>query len=157
MGLLEFFAGEAPRGKESYMLRTARMISTLAAAGAAIAITLSSAASAFAMTDQRSVADAGASASSRAAAAAPACWWDGGKGHWYCNNRRHAPLYDGDRIVGYVDTTTSWFRCRRDGGRNHGGPHPTRWELTRADTAGNPWGWMSDNDISSETDPLPTC
>ncbi|MGW2768526.1 hypothetical protein [Streptomyces sp. NPDC001275] len=49
----------------------------------------------------------------------------------------------------------SWFVCKFDGGQNHGGPHPTRWVYTQADNG--VWGWMSDNDIASETNPLPSC
>lgn len=87
---------------------------------------------------------------------ADGCWQDGGR--WYCRNRAHAPIRQGDRVVGYVVTTTSVFRCRSDAGENHGGTHPTRWVYTQADEpASRPWGWMSDNDIYSETDPLPVC
>ncbi|MFJ1650669.1 hypothetical protein ACIOC2_04465 [Streptomyces sp. NPDC088337] len=49
----------------------------------------------------------------------------------------------------------SWFVCKFDGGQNHGGPHPTRWVWTQADNGA--WGWMSDNNIASETNPQPTC
>ncbi|MFJ2716918.1 hypothetical protein [Streptomyces sp. NPDC087437] len=49
----------------------------------------------------------------------------------------------------------SWFVCKSDGGRNHGGAHPTRWVHTQADNGAR--GWMSGNDIAPETNPLPSC
>ncbi|AXG76744.1 hypothetical protein DVK44_02565 [Streptomyces paludis] len=55
-------------------------------------------------------------------------------------------------------TTTSWFTGRSycAGGNYDNGttsPHPYRWIYTQADNG--QWGWMSDKDISSETNPLP--
>ncbi len=35
------------------------------------------------------------------------------------------------------------------------GPHPTRWVYTQADNGAR--GWMCDNGIASETNPLPSC
>jgi hypothetical protein len=84
---------------------------------------------------------------------ANSCWYDG---KWWCNNVAGAPIYDSNyNVVGHVETNPSIFVCRAEGG-DHGGTHPTRWEYTQADDTGA-WGWMSDNDISSETDPLPVC
>ncbi|MEV5724908.1 MULTISPECIES: hypothetical protein [Streptomyces] len=90
-----------------------------------------------------------------AQAAAP-CWQDGSV--WYCNNATGANVYAGansNRVVGRMYSNPSFFVCKFDGGQNHGGPHPTRWVHTQADNG--QWGWMSDNDISSETNPLPSC
>jgi hypothetical protein len=84
--------------------------------------------------------------------AAAGCWYSGS--HWWCNNRYGAPVVDYyGGIVGYMYTTTSWFNYRCEGGHSNNGPHPYRWEYTQADNGA--WGWMSDGDISSETNPLP--
>lgn len=91
-----------------------------------------------------------------AAQAAAPCWRDGSV--WYCSNATGANVYAGansNRVVGRMYSNPSFFVCKFDGGQNHGGPHPTRWVYTQADNG--EWGWMSDNDISSETDPLPSC
>ncbi|GED85236.1 hypothetical protein TNCT6_23210 [Streptomyces sp. 6-11-2] len=47
-------------------------------------------------------------------------------------------------VVGRMYSDPSWFVCKSDGGRNHGGPHPTRWVHTQADNGAR--GWMSGND-----------
>jgi hypothetical protein len=93
-----------------------------------------------------------------AAFAAGGCWYSGS--HWWCQNVYAAPVYslswDGTYYeVGKMYSTTSWFDCREDGNPWVGGPHPTRWEFTRADNG--EWGWMKDTSIISETNPLPVC
>lgn len=101
------------------------------------------------------VAKAKAASKGESVGTANACWSDG---KWWCNNVAGAPIYasGSTTVVGHVETNPSVFVCRSDNGGNHGGPHPTRWEWTQADDTGA-WGWMNDNDISSETDPLPVC
>ncbi|QXJ22885.1 hypothetical protein AGRA3207_003960 [Actinomadura graeca] len=87
-----------------------------------------------------------------AATKAAPCWPSGGR--WWCNNRRGAKVVARDgALVGYMYTTTSWFSYRCEGGRNNNGPHPNRWAYTQADNGR--WGYMSDGDINSETNPLP--
>lgn len=84
--------------------------------------------------------------------AASGCWQSGS--HWWCVNRSGAPVvgyYGG--VVGYMYSTTSWFNYRCEGGKSNNGPHPNRWEYTQADNGA--WGYMSDGDIASETNPLP--
>ncbi|MDN3357772.1 hypothetical protein [Actinomadura sp. DC4] len=86
--------------------------------------------------------------------AADNCW--SASGHWWCHNRAGAPVWsrgDNPVVVGYMNTTTSWFNCRKEGAKNNNGPHPNRWEWTEADNGA--WGWMKDSDIISETNPLP--
>ncbi|MET9670833.1 hypothetical protein ABZY19_36690 [Streptomyces sp. NPDC006475] len=99
------------------------------------------------------------------AQAAPGCWKSGTK--WWCNNVGGAGVYrwegvDGTtkRLVGRMNTTTSWFNGRSDcnhpiynNGSGAGAPHPYRWIYTQADNG--EWGWMSDKDIYNETNPLP--
>jgi hypothetical protein len=98
------------------------------------------------------------------ASAASSCWYSGG--HWWCSNSYGVPVYgantsgpDPTHVIGYMYSTTSWFKCRIDNGPYVGGPHPHRWEFTQADTAtsNDGWGWMKDTAISSETNTLPTC
>lgn len=91
------------------------------------------------------------------AAAASPCWTDGSapRGYYWCYNVAGAPVYKGVytyEIVGYMNTTKSWFACRYDYGGWVGGPHPYRWLLTKADNGA--WGYMKDSDIYSETDPV---
>jgi hypothetical protein len=77
-------------------------------------------------------------------------------GRWFCYNRANAPVYGrgtNPPIVGRMQTTLSWFICRKEGARNNNGPHPNRWLWTQADNGA--WGWMRDGDISSETNPVP--
>ncbi|HCT76774.1 MAG TPA: hypothetical protein DGT23_09335 [Micromonosporaceae bacterium] len=100
----------------------------------------------------------GSAAASPAAPAAAGCWHSGI--HWWCKNSYGAPVYSLDwegnyELVGRMYTTTSWFDCRSDDGPYIGGPHPYRWEFTRADNGA--WGWMKDTSIISETNPLPIC
>ncbi len=97
------------------------------------------------------------------AQAAAGCWKSGTK--WWCNNVGGAGVYrwegvDGTtrRLVGRMNTTTSWFEGRSDcqmyaNGSGAGAPHPYRWIYTQADNG--QWGWMSDKDIYNETNPLP--
>jgi hypothetical protein len=86
------------------------------------------------------------------AKAASACYFSGS--HWWCNNRYGALVVDYyNNPVGYMYSTTSWFSFRCEGGHSNNGPHPNRWEYTQADNGA--WGWMSDGDISSETNSLP--
>jgi hypothetical protein len=93
------------------------------------------------------------------AAAASGCWYN--NGNWWCRNtygaRVYSLLYDGTYSeVGRMYTTTSWFDCRDETIPAWvGGPHPYRWEFTKADNGA--WGWMKDTSIISETDPLPIC
>lgn len=90
------------------------------------------------------------------AQAADPCWREGTT--WYCYNASGANVYAGpntSQVVGQMFSTRSTFSCKTDGGQNHGGPHPTRWLSTQADNGR--WGWMSDNNISSNTDPVPSC
>ncbi|MFB7326641.1 MULTISPECIES: hypothetical protein [unclassified Streptomyces] len=90
------------------------------------------------------------------AQAASPCWKSGSA--WYCNNASGAKVYKSTNtgsVVGRMYSNPSWFVCKFDGGQNHGGPHPTRWVYTQADNGAR--GWMSDNDITSETNPLPSC
>ncbi|MGK5548152.1 hypothetical protein ACSNOH_25980 [Streptomyces sp. URMC 127] len=87
---------------------------------------------------------------------APGCWYSGN--HWWCNNRVGAPVYQAGSeqvVAGYMYSNPSWFVCRTEGGAHSGGPHPTRHIWTQADNGA--WGWMHDDQISSETNPLPTC
>ncbi|MEV0617915.1 hypothetical protein AB0I81_31645 [Nonomuraea sp. NPDC050404] len=95
-----------------------------------------------------------ATTAATASAAADPCWYQ--SGNWYCVNRRGAPVWsrgDNPVVVGYMNTTTSWFKCRKEGARNNNGPHPNRWLWTQADNGA--WGWMKDGDIYSETNPVP--
>ncbi|MET9499664.1 hypothetical protein [Streptomyces sp. NPDC006552] len=97
------------------------------------------------------------------AEAAGGCWQSGGR--WWCNNVSGAPVYgtmgastqypDPDVIVGHMYSNPSWFDCKMDDQAWVGGPHPRRWEFTKADNG--QWGWMKDTAISSETNPLPNC
>ncbi|MFE2264123.1 hypothetical protein [Streptomyces griseosporeus] len=90
------------------------------------------------------------------AQAANPCWRDGSV--YYCDNATGARVYAGantNEVVGRMYSDPSWFVCKFDGGQNHGGPHPNRWLYTQADNGR--WGWMSDNDIASETNPVPSC
>jgi hypothetical protein len=90
--------------------------------------------------------------SAHASKAASGCYLSGS--HWWCKNRYGAPVVDYyGNPVGYMYSTTSWFNYRCEGGPSNNGPHPNRWEYTQADNKA--WGWMSDGDISSETNPLP--
>lgn len=81
---------------------------------------------------------------------------------YYCNNVSPTyaysnPSLDWD-VVGTLVSNPSWFVCSMDNGAPNGevnGPHPTRWLYTQTDTGA--WGWVSDNKILSETDPVPTC
>jgi hypothetical protein len=57
-----------------------------------------------------------------------------------------------------MNSTTSWFLCRDDYGDLNGefsSTHGRRWIYTEADNG--QWGFMSDKNISSETDPLVEC
>jgi hypothetical protein len=93
------------------------------------------------------------------AAAASPCWYSAP--HWWCRNTYGAPVYnlnwDGTyELTGRMYSTTSWFDCRDESvGAWVGGPHPYRWEFTKADNG--EWGWMKDTSIISETNPLPVC
>lgn len=92
------------------------------------------------------------------ASAADICW--AGSNTWWCRNRSGAGVYslswDGTTyLVGYMNSTTSWFDCRTENPAWVGGPHPHRWLWTQADNG--QYGWMKDSDISSETDPVTVC
>ncbi|MEV6732823.1 MULTISPECIES: hypothetical protein [unclassified Streptomyces] len=82
---------------------------------------------------------------------------------YMCHNRSGAPVWGATRdmdypntVVGYMYSNPSWFACRIDNGQYNGNDiHPYRWLLTQADNGA--WGWMKDTDISSETNPVPSC
>jgi hypothetical protein len=109
--------------------------------------------------------------------AASECWLDqityklgpyGESGGFYipmrCNNRVGVPMYSipdsGGTNVDTLWTNPSWFICYTDDGGPNGegrkGPHPNRWIYTQGDDHGN-LGWVSDRDISSETNSLMEC
>ncbi|MBT2452922.1 hypothetical protein J7F03_39005 [Streptomyces sp. ISL-43] len=59
-------------------------------------------------------------------------------------------------VVGYMYSNPSCFACRIDNGQHNGNDiHPYR----RAADPGRQgaWGWMKYTDISSETNPVPSC
>ncbi|WP_149184684.1 hypothetical protein [Streptomyces sp. TRM49041] len=96
--------------------------------------------------------------SASAAEQASPCWRKSGSHTYWCYNVAGAPVYsasDYRTIVGHMHSNPSWFTCKYEFGPNHGGPHPTRWLFTQADNGA--WGHMNDNDIYSETNPVPTC
>jgi hypothetical protein len=130
---------------------------SLALAIAAGALTTGAALTTIAPAAQAATTQTPASAPAQAQAGARAadpCWFSGT--FWWCKNRYGAPVYsrgDNPTVVGYMYTTTSWFKCRKEGARSNNGPHPYRWEWTQADNG--QWGWMSDGDIYSETETLP--
>ena len=79
---------------------------------------------------------------------------------YYCYNRGGSPVYryaDSSQIVGYMNSSWSWFLCRNDHGDFNGesGSHASRWLWTQADNG--QWGFMSDAYIDSETDPVQEC
>ncbi|MER6441935.1 hypothetical protein ABT275_37220 [Streptomyces sp. NPDC001185] len=81
---------------------------------------------------------------------------------FYCNNLAGEPIHefpDRGNVVGYMNSTTSWFLCRDDYGDLNGEynnpSHAKRWIYTEADNG--QWGFMNDKNISSETDPLTEC
>ncbi|MET7355223.1 MULTISPECIES: hypothetical protein [Streptomyces] len=80
---------------------------------------------------------------------------------FYCNNLAGEPIHefpDRGNVVGYMNSTTSWFLCRDDYGDFNGEwnpSHASRWIYTLADNG--QWGFMNDKNISSETDPLTEC
>ncbi|MFJ6893829.1 hypothetical protein [Streptomyces hokutonensis] len=81
---------------------------------------------------------------------------------FYCNNLGGEPIHefpDRGNVVGYMNSTTSWFLCRDDYGDLNGeynNPgHGSRWIYTEADNG--QWGFMNDKNISSETNPLEEC
>ncbi|MEV5445185.1 hypothetical protein AB0N23_21995 [Streptomyces sp. NPDC052644] len=98
------------------------------------------------------------SGSATAAPQATPCWPKSGSYYYWCNNIPGSPVYstaDYKTVVGYMYSNPSWFQCRYEYGPNHGGPHPTRWLYTQADNGA--WGFMNDNHIHSETNPVPVC
>jgi hypothetical protein len=122
----------------------------------ALAIAAGAATTVAALTTIAPAAHAATQTTAKTAAAAEPCWYESQNGHWWCHNRAGAPVWsrgDNPTVVGYMNSTRSWFICRKEGAKNNNGPHPTRWEWTQADNLA--WGWMKDSDISSETDPLP--
>lgn len=136
-------------GKKSLVLAIAAGAITT---GAALSMS-APAAHAATQTTAKTAASASAQSQAGAQAAAP-CWFSGT--FWWCKNRYAAPVYsrgDNPTVVGYMYSTTSWFKCRKEGAHSNNGPHPNRWEWTQADNG--KWGWMSDGDIYSETNPLP--
>jgi hypothetical protein len=120
----------------------------------ALAVAAGAATTVAALTAIAPAAHAATQTTAKSTAAADICWYSGA--HWWCHNRAGAPVWsrgDNPTVVGYMNTTTSWFNCRKEGARNNNGPHPYRWEWTQADNGA--WGWMKDSDISSDTNPLP--
>ncbi|EYT81167.1 hypothetical protein [Streptomyces sp. PsTaAH-124] len=102
--------------------------------------------------------------------AAGACWDAGMKVDlevipheaYYCRNTAPTAVYGGPNYlnqVGTLNTSTSWFVCRDDGGAPNGetGPHPTRWLYVVADSPHGKIGWVPDKHIISETDPVEPC
>ncbi|HVV22801.1 MAG TPA: hypothetical protein VHF06_25420 [Pseudonocardiaceae bacterium] len=106
---------------------------------------------------------AGPAASS--AHAAGSCWDAGfvkaGYEAYYCHNVGGIPVYNSEftAVVGYLNSTTSWFACRIDYGpaNGEGSPHPNRWLWTLGDTSDEAWGYVSDKDIYDETNPVHAC
>jgi hypothetical protein len=97
-----------------------------------------------------------ASGTAEVGALADPCWQSGGR--WWCVNVAGAPVFQrgtNNVVVGYMAGSTSYFHCRKEGARNNNGPHPNRWAWTKAGNGA--LGWLSDGDIYSETNPLPTC
>ncbi|MFC0548885.1 hypothetical protein [Kutzneria chonburiensis] len=92
------------------------------------------------------------------ASASPAasCTYYTVENDWYCNNKPGIAVTYAYKIVGYLDTGRNAFDCRYDSGDYHGGPHPYRWIYTQADHTGK-YGFVSDNDIYDNTDPLRSC
>ncbi|TDD81063.1 hypothetical protein E1298_24770 [Actinomadura rubrisoli] len=102
------------------------------------------------------------------ARAASPCWdagfsrttpWGYTARAFYCRNVSPTPVYGaatyGSGQVGTLNTATSWFLCKFDGGENNGSPaHPTRWIYTQADTPANTWGYVPDKKVYSETDAI---
>lgn len=87
------------------------------------------------------------------------CWLHDDNFRWWCYNKVGAKVYagkgTGTGVVGSIRSNPSWFYCRADDGQNHGGPHPRRWVLTVADNGER--GWVSDNDIADDTNPMRKC
>ena len=88
------------------------------------------------------------------------CWKDNdGRNRWWCHNIVGMPVYShpntGSTVVGYIGTNPSWFYCNYNTGAPHGGPHSQRYLLTVADNGAE--GYVNDNDIIDETDPLWAC
>jgi hypothetical protein len=80
---------------------------------------------------------------------------------YYCRNNAPTAVYQaatvGSGQVGTLQTSTSWFLCKFDGGENNGSrPHPTRWLYTQADNPRGVWGYVPDKQVISETDSIPT-
>lgn len=80
---------------------------------------------------------------------------------FYCENLPGAEIYTDEswpEPADHLRTTTSWFLCKQDDGPPNGEehPHPNRWLYTLGDDNGE-WGFVSDIDIHSETDPIPNC
>jgi hypothetical protein len=82
---------------------------------------------------------------------------------YYCYNIAPTPVWYtafGTPQVGTLESDPSWFACKIDDGEFNGetnGPHPRRWLWTKADTPAGTWGWVPDDQIYSETDPVPNC
>ncbi|MGH8879954.1 MAG: hypothetical protein ACRD0P_21825 [Stackebrandtia sp.] len=74
-------------------------------------------------------------------------------GHWWCNNHPGAAVGVGKKVVGHLKTGRNWFSYRCESFRNNSGPHPNRFAYTKADNGR--WGYVSDGDITSETNSLP--
>ena len=105
----------------------------------------------------------------QAAATASYCWDMGFVTPHYpyeafgCYNTPGTPVYGGTVSdprgqVGTLIYGVNWFACRTDSGDYNGeagGPHPYRWLWTQADNGA--WGWVSDKNISSETNSVTAC
>lgn len=87
------------------------------------------------------------------------CWKDNdGRNRWWCHNIVDMPVYKYPRtssaVVGWIGTNPSWFNCKK-WGEAHSGPHPHRYLDTVADNGEH--GYVSDNHIIDETDPVEAC
>ena len=81
---------------------------------------------------------------------------------WYCGNDPGSPLYaepDAETMVGWMDTTTSWFVCYRHGARHGRGDDV--WYYTQGDRVVSPhaarkaWGFMPADFLHASADPFP--
>jgi hypothetical protein len=86
---------------------------------------------------------------------------------WYCGNDSGAAVYadaDGEALVGWMDTTTSWFVCYRRGQQHAGGNDV--WYYTQGDRSApgyegrQAWGLVPAVSLTTSTDPfegIPPC
>jgi hypothetical protein len=81
---------------------------------------------------------------------------------FYCGNRGGAPLYAGtntNTVIGYMDSTTSWFVCYNTGATHAGGNNV--WYYTQGDRSSSGqsgrkgWGYMPAVNVWTDYDPYP--